>query len=918
MASIQDLKEQINCHDVADRLGLVRPHSKGNYRSPHHDDKAPSLSIRDHSWKDFSGADEDKGSVIDLVMYVRGCEFVEAVKWLRQEFNMPEDPKPGKGQPAKQKSMAEWIADKCREKAILARDYLIEQRKLLPEVVDRAIKCGAVGFNDWHAEDKKPGEALYGGPAAAFIVRSMNPGHVMAVDTRYLDPELNGGVKTQCLGEREGHCWFVDLRSLQKAHTVVIVESPINALSVECAGIPGTVGLASRGLSNVDAMDWRFLIGKRVIICMDNDEPQPKRGNIRPGLDAAWRLYENLTAVNIACQLVDHVPWDERGYNDLNEIMQEEGATGVKRALQDIEPWAIAGLPGPKKEEGFRAGKSRCWLPDHDINQYWKFRVKPDFTSFTKIKKDEDGNEQLVFQDVAGFRIADISRVRIQSATATMSGEKDNQPNTVFSVSVQAPRHGPNLVRRVFEDERLHNVDQWRKFGAIFAPQQLMRLINILERTADLGAREAVNFVGLAWQDGKPVVNEGPDTYFSDPDKQCPYWNLTFPSGSKADAARVIEAYQATFGKNAALQLLVWGLGAHLKAFLGFWPHCMIQARKGSGKSTLIKRLERSIAFQMLSGQSLQTEFRLLTSISCTSHPVGWEELSARRQDIIDKAVGLLQENYQYTVTRRGSEMTEFVLSAPVLLAGEDVPVNSLLGKIVRVTLEQKGELIPENLPRFPVRNWLNYLAGFSKAEILEKFQAVKASVAGKCVAQHDHGAARMVENYSAMALAWKLLCDFAGVPDNLGGFPRDLLEVMNLHVTETKADREPWVWILDTILNQIEAGEFRYPYSISMVDGDNGASEECLILRPKHVVEHLATTPALRDRFNSMPVKSGRVFKQQLLEAGVIYRDGVERTIRRDRVAHMSAISLKALAQYGLHLAVPDAPEQADAGDRW
>ncbi|MGC8059585.1 hypothetical protein ACP3WF_24110, partial [Salmonella enterica] len=82
-----------------------------------------------------------------------------------------------------------------------------------------------------------------------------------------------------------------------------------------------------------------------------------------------------------------------------------------------------------------------------------------------------------------------------------------------------------------------------------------------------------------------------------------------------------------------------------------------------SGKSTLIKRLERAIGMTMLSGQSLTTEFRLLTSISHTSHPIGWEELSARRQEVIDKAVGMLQENYQYTVTRRGAEMTEYLLS---------------------------------------------------------------------------------------------------------------------------------------------------------------------------------------------------------------------------------------------------------------
>jgi hypothetical protein len=70
-------------------------------------------------------------------------------------------------------------------------------------------------------------------------------------------------------------------------------------------------------------------------------------------------------------------------------------------------------------------------------------------------------------------------------------------------------------------------------------------------------------------------------------------------------------------------------------------------ARQGCREVALIKRLERSIAFTWLSGQSLQTEFRLLTSVSHTSHPVGWEDLSARRQEVIDKSVGLLQQNYR-------------------------------------------------------------------------------------------------------------------------------------------------------------------------------------------------------------------------------------------------------------------------------
>ncbi len=406
------------------------------------------------------------------------------------------------------------------------------------------------------------------------------------------------------------------------------------------------------------------------------------------------------------------------------------------------------------------------------------------------------------------------------------------------------------------------------------------------------------------------MVNEGPDTYFTDPDKQCPYWNLTFPGGSRGDARRVIQAYQATFGGNAAAQLLVWALGAHLKAFLGFWPHCMIQADKGAGKSTLIKRLERTIAFQMLSGQSLQTEFRLLTSISGTSHPIGWEELSARRQDTIDKAVGLLQESYQYTVTRRGSDMTEFVLSAPVLLAGEDVPVNGLLGKIVRVSLAHKGELLPDDLPRFPVRQWLQYLAGYGAAELREKYRAVHTRMLARCMAPGDPGASRMVENYSAVALAWLLLCDFADLPENQAAFPGDLREVMNDHIRETKPDRQPWVWIMDTAISEMSSGGFHHPYLIDGVEDDAKQLQPCLLVRPNHIIDHLAHTPALREKFNGLPVKSAKVFSRQLDQAGVVLRKGLERSIRRSRVAHLTAISIEALAQYGLHVTVPEPGE--------
>ncbi|WP_186100807.1 toprim domain-containing protein [Burkholderia gladioli] len=917
MASIDELKQRIDLHDLADRLGMKRGRGgdRALYHSPQHEDKSPSLSIfvnhpkHGTGWRDHSA--DTGGSCVDLVMYARGGSVADAVRYLHDAYGIPTTAPAAAGE-RREKSMIDYIADKCLAEREGARAYLAG-RGISAAAIDAAIAARSLGFNTWTSSKVAAGEVGHAGPAAAFVVRSPHDGRVVAVDMRYLDPAINGGVKTQTQGDKAGFGWTADPRRLAKAKRVYVVESAINALSIDSCALPGAAALALRGLANVGDIDFTFLRGRQVVICLDNDEPfgdgHPRAGH-RPGPEAAWALYERLTSLNISAVLVDQAEWladlgdgeaKAKPINDVNDYLQVRGAGQLGRALDQLEPWLIAGLAG----DATRRGRPRIFLPSHDFAQYWRFRVRPDFTSYiTKMDRNEEsGVETPVMTDLCGFRIAGISRVSVASATATMTGDDDQAPTVYFAVSVQAPRHGPQLIRRVMLDDQLHNVDQWGKFGPIWAPAPFKRMVNILERGADLGARQAANFVGLAWRDGRLIVNEGPDCYFTEADKQCPYHNLTFPSGPIGDARRVITAYQATFKQNAATIPLVWALGGHLKALLGFWPHMTVQANKGAGKSTLIKRLERSLAFTMFSGQSLQTEFRLLTSISHTSHPVGWEELSARRQDVIDKAVGLLQENYQYTVTRRGTDMTEYLLCAPVMLAGEDVPVRSLLGKLVRTTLTGKrGPLLPDDLPRFPVRQWLEFLAGLDKRSVLDQYGKLRDKALANCRASgEDDGAKRMAGNYAALALAWRLLCEFAGMDPTEGDFPRDLVAEMNTHVAETSADREPWVWIMETAMSEMDCGNYKHPFTFDTVDG-----EFCLLINTGHVMDHLAHTSALRDKWNGLPVKSDRVFKAQLKHAGVVVGDKeVERRVYTRRVRYLTPISVDRLASYGLHVSI-------------
>lgn len=929
-----ELNARIDCEELAERLGLERPQQKGNYRSPHHPDKSPSVGVyRDKKGlsKFMDHSTNEGGGPIDMLMWAEGRDFVGAVRELGQMFGIAVDkPRANTPAPARQQSLAEFIAEKCR-RAVSTDDgkgrvlHYLEGRGIATAVIERAMAKGTLGLNTFVSDKVAAGQVGHGGPGAAFMVRQPNGGEVVAVDMRYFDAELNGGVKTQCQGEKSGFAWVSDWRRVAAARTVYVVESPINALSIEsCPLPPGFAAVAIRGVGNVDNIDWGFVRGKQVIAVMDNDPPQahgPQAGYC-PGLSAAWRLHEVLTALDVSCLLVDQSGWFEdqeamKGpLNDVNDLLKEWGAEATARELAKLEPWLIPGMAGNDK----RLGKPRLWLPAHDFAMYWKYRALPDFTKGVgKTTKDEDGNEKHDFFDVCGFRVAAVARVRIASPQSTMTGDEDHSPRTVFALSVQVARHGPVLQRRVVDDERLHNIEVWKKLGPVYSPQGFARLVNLWERAADIGSREAVNFVGLAWRNGKPVVNEGPDCFFQDPRQQCPYHELMFPVGTIADGREVVQQFTDTFADSVALMPLVWGLGAHLKAFLGFWPHFVMQAEKATGKTTLVKRLERSIAMVMSSRQSLQTEFRQMTSLSYTSHPVGWGEMSTNKQDVINKAIHNLQEAYQYEHTRRGSELLDFLLCAPVLLAGEDVPVDSLVGKVVRseLTKGRRGPLIPEDCPVFPVKGWLQWLAKQKKEAVVARHNDMVRHCFNGCIAStSDSGAERMVNNYAALGTAWELLCQFLGLEVHRTGFLPDLVAEMNRHIRETVSDRQPWAWVVEKLLSEIAAKRFSYPYAFieDVAEGEEGQHTRqwtTLCIRTGHIMEHMNSATYLREFWDGLPIKSDRIFRKQLEQAGVILMDGdkariFEKKIGNQRVGYMVGLDLAVLNRYGLHAVVP------------
>ncbi|MEI8634690.1 hypothetical protein P4S72_26995 [Vibrio sp. PP-XX7] len=124
----------------------------------------------------------------------------------------------------------------------------------------------------------------------------------------------------------------------------------------------------------------------------------------------------------------------------------------------------------------------------------------------------------------------------------------------------------------------------------------------------------------------------------------------------------------------------------------------------------------------------------------------------------------------------------------------------------------------------------------------------------------------------------------------------------MNLHISDTSAEREPWVWIVELILGEMDAGNFHYPYMYDWVGG-----ELCLLVRTSHIMQHISQTPALKTKFDSLPVKSDRILKKQLKESGVVLKDGYEKTMKGQRVANLVALGVENLREFGLFPTVPE-----------
>ena len=101
------------------------------------------------------------------------------------------------------------------------------------------------------------------------------------------------------------------------------------------------------------------------------------------------------------------------------------------------------------------------------------------------------------------------------------------------------------------------------------------------------------------------------------------------------------------------------------------------------------------------------------------------------------------------------------------------------------------------------------------------------------------------------------------------------------------------WQRILKTVLREIETGKYLFPHAFRDID-----SVPCVILRTAQVMAHLRTTPRLRSFFDGLELKSDRVLKRTLRQAGLIVRLRFTASIAGQPLHHAVAIHIAGVRQ--------------------
>ncbi len=266
MIDIDEIKARI---DISSLIGeVVELHQRGQEWEglcPFHQEKTPSFQVNPDKGQYHCFGCGVGGDVITFIEKTKHLSFADALHHLSDRLHLQpiatyHHPVTTAPQPAEDDfSWRYYLDGLIKIDDTPGEAYLI--RRGIPAWLSRMAR---VRFHPgWYANQKKGSQ---GSPAVFFPIYDQ-VGGLVAGEGRYLD--CNRKPKVQSAGPKSrGAFYFSGLFDV-KIQIVIIVESPINALSLLACGYHA---LATCGCENHAVWLAKSLASKRVIIGFDNDD----------------------------------------------------------------------------------------------------------------------------------------------------------------------------------------------------------------------------------------------------------------------------------------------------------------------------------------------------------------------------------------------------------------------------------------------------------------------------------------------------------------------------------------------------------------------------------------------------------------------------------------------------------------------
>ena len=329
---LEELRSKCDIVDIASRyLTLNRRGSNFWACCPFHNEKTPSLSIKqDGQFFKCFGCGES-GNVITLTMKLENLEFVPAVELLCKHANMQmpttedseelhrkkqerdrifsalkattefyhnnliSNPNSLQAQYLKSRGISEDMINKFHIGASLDYDTLPKHLKTLGFNEKEMVLAGVVG--------KDESGRLYDFYGTRLLFPIANGfGDVVAYSGRSVDnnpqrAKYKNSPQTQVFNKSEILFAYNFVRDLKKEHlldTIIIVEGHIDVIACHQAGITNTIGCMGTALTTLHAKKIKQLVDN-VILCLDGDSA---------GANATYKAIDTLKEVGLNVKVV--------------------------------------------------------------------------------------------------------------------------------------------------------------------------------------------------------------------------------------------------------------------------------------------------------------------------------------------------------------------------------------------------------------------------------------------------------------------------------------------------------------------------------------------------------------------------------------------------------------------------------------